>query len=532
MKKSKRRILLVVMDGIGLRNDSYGNAVELAYTPTLDSLKKKCFFTQLKAHGPYVGLPSEEDMGNSEVGHNAMGAGRIFSQGAKLVSKSIDSGDLFETEKWLSLTRNLKKKQKTLHLLGLLSDGNVHSHEKHLHTLIQKAWKAGVKKIRIHALLDGRDVPPQSAQIYLERLEKTISELKTLGCDVQIASAGGRMKITMDRYNADWNMVKRGWDTHVGGKGPCFESAQKGLDHFRKEFPGIIDQDLPPFVIQDTVTKKAEPMKEGDSVLLFNFRGDRSLEISKAFEEEEFSEFERKPNPKLNFYGITEYDGDLKIPKDYLVSPPTIKDTLGEHLCQLGLRQYACSETQKFGHVTYFWNGNRSGFFDPSLEHYEEIPSDTTPFNQKPWMKAFEITEATIAQMEKKSFDFARINFANGDMVGHTGNLEASVIAVATIDLCLKRILECAKKTNASIIITADHGNCEEMLTKKNGLSEIKTSHTLSSVPFYFFDPTRNTKNFKALAKDPSLANIANTVLHLMGLETRSLYLDSILEEN
>ena len=518
------------MDGVGVRRDSFGNAVNLAYTPNLDNLAQNYFSHELGAHGTYVGLPSNSDMGNSEVGHNALGAGRVFSQGSLLVTQSIESASLFGTRKWKELIKNVKEADKTLHFLGLLSDGGVHSHEKHLHCFIREAYKAGIKKVRIHALLDGRDVPPQSAQIYLENLEKFLSSFPS-DFDAQVASCGGRMKITMDRYNADWAMVENGWKTHVGAEGPIFSSALEGLLAARKKKPSLVDQDVPPFVLADLKTKKPEPMKDGDSVLLFNFRGDRSIEISRAFEEEGFCEFVRKPNLNLNFYGITEYDGDLKIPKKFLVSPPKIEKTLSEHLCSLGLRQFACSETQKYGHVTYFWNGNRSDYFDKKLEIYKEIPSDNISFDLKPWMKAYEICEETIKQMELGSFDFARINFPNGDMVGHTGNLEASVCAMATVDLMIGRLMKACQMTNTQLIVTADHGNCEEMFIGKEGDKnlQVKTSHTLSPVPFYYFDPNRDTKNLKPNAKDPSLGNLANTVLSLLGQKEKSIYLDKIV---
>lgn len=537
VQNMKRKILLVIMDGVGVREETQGNAVALAHTPYLDYLKASCFTTQIKAHGSYVGLPSDKDMGNSEVGHNAIGAGRIFPQGALLASKALDDGSLFNTKQWNRVVQSTKD-QNTLHFLGLLSDGNVHSHEVHLHNLIEQAWKDGVKKMRVHCLLDGRDVPPQSAQIYLLRLEKLMEKLRDLSCDIQIASVGGRMQITMDRYNANWDMVKKGWETHVGGKGRVFPSAIDGLESFRKKNPGLIDQDVPPFIVSERETGKPSGMKDGDSVILFNFRGDRSIEISRAFEEKDFQEFKREPNPNINFFAMTEYDGDLKIPKNFLVAPPQIQGTLGEYFCSLGVRQFACSETQKYGHVTYFWNGNRSGYFDEALEHYQEIPSDNISFDQKPWMKAHEICEATICEMKKNSFDFGRINFANGDMVGHTGSLAASVCAVSTVDLMIGRLIEAATKTNTTLVVTADHGNCEEMFQNNHhkvfdirNPPEPKTSHTLCPVPFYVFDPKINTKEFKTLAKDPSLANIANTLINLMGLEPNKNYLDSILTQ-
>ncbi len=294
----------------------------------------------------------------------------------------------------------------------------------------------------------------------------------------------------------------------------------------RKNNPTIIDQDINPFIIRDTKTKETSPIKDGDSVVFFNFRGDRAIEISRAFTEKNFSPFRREPYPRINYWGMTQYDGDEKIPGNYLISPPLIENTLGEHLSSLGLKQFACSETQKFGHVTYFWNGNKSGYFDKNLETYLEIPSDKISFDKKPWMKAYEICEKTIEEIKKESFDFARINFPNGDMVGHTGNLDASVCAVVTVDLMLGRLLEACNKKNVSIIVTADHGNCEEMfLSKENSKNIIaKTSHTLSPVPFYMYNSQENFKELKVQTKEASLANIANTTLKLLGLKPRDIY--------
>ncbi|RZA13343.1 MAG: 2,3-bisphosphoglycerate-independent phosphoglycerate mutase, partial [Proteobacteria bacterium] len=468
----------------------YGNAFKLATTPQLDLLARNGLYRTLKAHGTYVGLPSDADMGNSEVGHNALGAGRVFDQGAKLVQQAIDNGRIYEGQTWRDIIAQVTNQRSTLHFLGLLSDGNVHSHEQHLYSLMRKAVKDGVKKIRVHTLLDGRDVSEKSAEVYAERLLKVMGELRALGCDIAVASGGGRMTTTMDRYDADWKMVERGWNAHVLGTAELrFPSLTAALANFR-ETADLTDQYFPAFVVDEGETY--EGMKDGDGVIFFNFRGDRGIEISRAFTDLEIKEFDRKRVPKVLFAGMMEYDGDLHIPERYLVSPPAIDDTLGEHLVHLGLRQFACSETQKYGHVTYFWNGNRSGKFDEKLEEYLEIPSDNIAFDLRPWMKAHEITDATINRMMNDSFDFARINYPNGDMVGHTGNLEASIVAVSTVDLCVGRLIKAAEVSNTILIFTADHGNCDEMFdTNKEGPSDWfqlpfntrpkpKTSHTIA----------------------------------------------------
>ncbi|MCB9229445.1 MAG: 2,3-bisphosphoglycerate-independent phosphoglycerate mutase [Deltaproteobacteria bacterium] len=533
-----KKLLCIIMDGIGLHSGRFGNAVAMAQTPSMEFLTQHGLYTSLNAHGHFVGLPGESDIGNSEVGHNAIGAGRIFDQGAKLVRSAIHSGQLFLGQAWKDIIENCLKQKSALHFIGLLSDGNVHSDEKHLHAMLKEAVRCGIRAIRLHVLLDGRDVAPCSAEIYIDRLSQVITALKETGADIRIASGGGRMLCTMDRYEADWEIVRRGWHAHVLGEGDSFSSPEEALQTYRKQ--GLTDQYIPPFVI----TEKGEavgPVENGDSVILFNFRGDRAIQITKAFEEKEFPHFDRKRFPSVCFAGMTEYDGDLHIPGRFLVSPPLISETMGEYLSRKGIRQFACSETQKFGHVTYFWNGNRSGYFDKKTEEYLEISSDNLPFDQKPWMKAWEITEACLTRMKQGSFQFGRINFANGDMVGHTGNLEAAIIAVSTVDLMLRQLIRCADETKTLLMVTADHGNCEEMFlgeeskfpdweTPGGERPVARTSHTLSKVPFWVYDPSGFDKNLSlSQAPDLSLASVANTALDLMGVPLCEIYEPSLL---
>lgn len=542
MSKAKRRVLVVVMDGVGARASSYGNAVKLAYTPYMHFLEKNGLYRTLKAHGTYVGLPSDADIGNSEVGHNAMGAGRVFDQGAKLVQKAIDSGRLFKGQSWQELLSNVKSQNSTLHFLGLLSDGNVHAHEQHLYSMLRQARQDGATKVRVHVLFDGRDVGEKSAETYVSRLEAVMDELRSPNFDVRAASGGGRMTVTMDRYEADWGMVQRGWEAHVLGEAPySFSSLPEAIASFRAMDPKLTDQYLPSFVLNDH-GRPVGTIEDGDSVILFNFRGDRAIEIARAFTEASFSKFPRRRSPQVKFAGMMEYDGDLHIPPRYLVTPPQIDKTLTEYLVQHGIKQFACSETQKFGHVTYFWNGNRSGKFDESLEEYVEIPSDNIQFDLKPWMKASEITQCTIDHMKAKSFGFGRINYPNGDMVGHTGNLSASIVAVSTVDLCLGRLIEAAQETDTVLLVTADHGNADSMFdTDKEGPSnwtelmpsqwpKPRTAHTVSDVPFYVYDP-RGAGNFRlAAVPQGSIAHLAATVLTVMGLPPSPDYLPSLLE--
>ena len=508
----EKPIVLVIMDGVGKGDGGSGDAVKVANTPTLDHLLATCPHTYLKAHGTAVGLPSDDDMGNSEVGHNALGCGQVYSQGAKLVGESIENGALYASNTWKDLVANAEGK--AMHFIGLLSDGNVHSNISHLIALLRQAHAEGVKKAYCHILLDGRDVPATSALEYVEMLENVLKELNTEGCDYAIASGGGRMQVTMDRYEANWAMVEKGWRTHVQGQGRLFASAAEAIETYRAE-TGCIDQDLPAFV----VARNGEPVAKianGDSVILFNFRGDRAQEISLAFDRKDFDKFDRPGYTGVKFAGMLQYDGDLNIPENYLVQPPVIKNTLTETLCKAGIREYAISETQKYGHVTYFWNGNRSGKVCEELEVYEEIPSDVIPFEQAPAMKSKEITEKMVENMASRKFDFLRCNYPNGDMVGHTGVMEAVVYAMECVDNGLKSILEAADKYGYTVLITADHGNADQMTETKKGKTSVRTAHSLNPVPFIIYD-----KDHEWAIKEGAygLANVAPTVVKMMGLE-------------
>ena len=520
----KKPVVLVIMDGVGKGDGGSGDAVAVAKTPTLDHLLATCPHNWLKAHGTAVGLPSDDDMGNSEVGHNALGCGQIYSQGAKLVNESIENGTLFASATWKDLIANCGNDAHALHFIGLLSDGNVHSNISHLFALLRRAKAEGVKRAYCHILLDGRDVPATSAPEYVAQLEAVLSELRTDGCDYRIASGGGRMKITMDRYEANWQMVADGWRTHVQGIGRQFASAKEAIETYRAEV-GCIDQDLPPFVIaQDG--KPVAKIANGDSVILFNFRGDRAQEISLAFDRKDFDKFDRGDYTGVKFAGMLEYDGDLHIPEHYLVEPPVIKNTLTELLCAHGIREYAVSETQKYGHVTYFWNGNRSGKVDEKLETYEEIPSDVIPFEQAPAMKSREITDHLIAAMESGKYDFLRCNYPNGDMVGHTGVMSAVVTAMECVDASVKRVIEAADRLGYIVLVTADHGNADQMTETKKGKTSIRTAHSLNPVPFIVYDPdaAHTLKEGKF-----GLANVAPTVATLLELPKPACWEESML---
>ena len=535
----KGPVLTIVMDGVGLAPDTVSNAVATAYTPTLDMLMAKYPMVSLKAHGTAVGLPSDDDMGNSEVGHNALGAGQVFAQGAKLVTQSIESGKMFASDTWKLLVSNVKEKDSTLHFLGLFSDGNVHSHIDHLKAMIQQAKGEGVSRVRIHILIDGRDVGETSALDYIEPFEEFIAKLRDEKFNIRIASGGGRMQITMDRYEADWSMVERGWHTHVLGDARQFASAKEAVETYRNELH-VIDQDLPPFVIAED-GKPVGTIEDGDSVIFFNFRGDRSIEISKAFDDENLDKFDRVRFPKVIYAGMLEYDGDLHIPSRYLVNPPEITNTMSEYMANTGIPVLAISETQKYGHVTYFWNGNKSGKFSEELETYIEVPSDTVPFEQRPWMKCAEITDKLLECLESGQYKYLRVNFPNGDMVGHTGSLAATRCSMEALDLQLARILKVLDKMGGVALITADHGNADEMCemdkktgqpkTNKDGSLKAKTSHTLNPVPCIIYD------NFFAdkytVKKDEGqfgLSNVAATMVNLLGYEAPDMWDESIID--
>ncbi len=533
-------VVVIILDGIGAGKKNEGNAVYLADTPTLDRLVNQHPTILLKAHGTAVGLPTDDDMGNSEVGHNALGAGRIFDQGAKLVNKAVETGDLFSSEAWKTIIDRCMKGG-SLHLIGLLSDGNVHSHINHLLALIKDAHKRNVKNVYVHTLLDGRDVPERSALEYIDALESFLKQFDdTNGNRYRIASGGGRMNVTMDRYEADWTVVEKGWNAHVLGIGRSFSSAREAVLTYRQENPEVTDQFLDSFVIEES-GKPVGTVEDGDSVLFFNFRGDRALEISRAFEEDNFSNFDRIRRPDVFYVGMLLYDGDLSIPKNFLLPPPCLSRTMGEYLAKNKYRQIACAETQKFGHVTYFWNGNRSGAFDESLETYIEIPSDNLPFERRPWMKAGEATDAFINSLKEKKPHFARINYANGDMVGHTGVFRSAKISVEAVDLCLEYLLREIAKMNGRALITADHGNADEMFMTNSKSGEIirnsknepspKTSHTLNPVYLTLYTPSDPELFLDTNNRHAGLANVAATAFELMGIDPPEDYLPSLLQK-
>lgn len=550
-------VALIIMDGVGQAPDTEWNAFTQARTPFLDKLMSgqgpndhPALFVELDASGKSVGLPSMGDMGNSEVGHNALGAGRVYDQGAKLVNNAFQSGS-FKTDVWRWLMEPVADGG-VLHLFGLYSDGNVHAHVNHVFQLIDAAVDDGAKKIRVHVLADGRDVGERTALDYFGPLEKRLQAIRDSGVDARVASGGGRMVVTMDRYEADWDIVQRGWAAHVLGDTEnlqTFPSACEAVETFYKD-DSITDQYLPPFVIVDDSGDAVGPIQDGDSVLLWNFRGDRAIEISMALEAEEgeFSHFDRKRVPKIRYAGMMQYDGDAGIPARFLVSPPSISRTVGEYVVNNGLKRYSVSETQKYGHVTYFYNGNRAAKFNQDLEKYTCIPSYREREHSRPWMRAAEISDEIIKELDNFKPDLMVINYANGDMVGHTGHMVAARLAMECVDLCLARVVPQIIKRGGVVVLTADHGNCDIMAeVGKDGKPKpgnqpegwkALVSHTKQRVPcviagagvekFEIDDSARWGDDPDC--KRPGIVNLAATVLNLLGLEAPEDFTPTLLK--
>ena len=527
-------LVLVILDGFGIEAPADDNAVTLADAPVLHRLLAGADGTlvHLQAHGTAVGLPSDADMGNSEVGHNIMGAGRTFDQGAKQVEEALRTGGIWEGP-WPDIVARGRNGGR-IHFIGLLSDGNVHSHVRHLAALLSRAAADGASDLVVHALFDGRDVTDGTAERYADGASSLFAELRERhGADARFGSGGGRMCTTMDRYEADWSVVARGWEAHVVGTARPFPSVAEALATLRAEDPTVSDQFLPAFTVVGADGAPVGAVRPGDAVVLFNFRGDRMIEIYRALTEEPFDRFDRGPVPgDLLVAGMTLYDGDLGIPARYLVQPQRVDGTVSEVVARAGLAQVAIAETQKFGHVTYFWNGNRSDKFDPALEEYVEIPSDQVPFEQRPWMKSAETADEIVRRIGERRFAFIRANFAAGDMVGHTGDVAASTAAVEAMDRAIARVLDAVRESGGTLVLTADHGNCEVLVERgrdgkplagPDGRPVPKKSHTLSPVPFVVVDALGRDVR-PAPIERPGLANIGASLLAMLGVPVPAAY--------
>lgn len=532
-------LVFIVLDGVGIGREDRYDAVASANTPALDRLHATGIRRSLRAHGTAVGLSSDADMGNSEVGHNTLGAGRIFDQGAKQIDKAIESGHIFIGE-WQVLVQQVLDHASTLHLIGLLSDGNVHSSIVHLFTLIDRAVHDGVPRLRVHILLDGRDVPDFTALDYVEKLETHLSDVnRKHDVDYRIASGGGRMTTTMDRYGANWSVVEAGWHAHVLGTATPAPDATTAIERARRANPGVSDQDLPAFTVVDAAGIPVGPIVDGDSVLVFNFRGDRAIEIVRALTEGgDFSSFDRVRVPDAYVAAISQYDADLDIPKHFLVHPESVPGTASEYLAVTGVTQFACAETQKFGHITYFWNGNRADKFDPALETYVEIPSDKVPFQTRPEMKSKETADTLIEAISSGRYRFIRANFAGGDMVGHTADLDATYRAIEAIDNAVGRVAQAVEEVHGCLVITADHGNAEDMaqrdakgkpLMRPDHTVAMKTSHSLNPVDFLVVDYDSRHVSFRDDLTGAGLANVAASLIELLGFVAPTEYEPSLI---
>lgn len=497
----KKPVVLIIMDGWGYNPRQEGNAVALGKTPNLDFYEKNYPYTLIGSSGMDVGLP-EGQMGNSEVGHLNLGAGRIVYQEFTRVTKSIKDGDFFEKEEFLMAIENCKKYNSALHLMGLLSDGGVHSHNTHLYALLELAKKHNLDKVYVHCFLDGRDVPPSSAKIYIEDLE---NEMKKIGVG-KIATIMGRY-YAMDR-DKRWDRVEKAYNAMVFGEG---EFANSGVEAVEKSYQiGNTDEFVLPTVIIEN-GKPVAKINEHDSIIFFNFRPDRARQITRAFCDVEFDGFERKNGYfDVFFVCMTQYDATIK--NCYIAfKPEGLENTLGEFLSKLDLKQLRIAETEKYAHVTFFFNG---GVEVPNAgEDRVLIPSPkVATYDLKPEMSAYEVTEALIERIESEQYDVIICNYANGDMVGHTGILEAAIKAVEAVDECIGRVVNKVLEKGGAVIITADHGNCEQMIDYETG--EPHTAHTTNKVPLYLI----GYGNVK-LREGGILADISPTILDILGIK-------------
>lgn len=492
-----RQYLLMIMDGVGLNDEEKGNAFKLANTPNIDKYISKYPNTYVATSGMAVGLP-EGQMGNSEVGHTNIGAGRIVYQELTRITKEINEGKFFENSELKNAMDNAKKEGKALHIVGLLSDGGVHSHIDHLFALLKMAKNNGLENVYVHAILDGRDTPPTSAIEYVKELEE---KMKEIGIG-KIATLTGRY-YAMDRDNR-WERVKLAYDAMANGIGNFFKTAQKAIEtsYEIQEF----DEFVKPIVMVGEDGKPLGNVKNGDSIIYFNFRPDRARELTKAFMLEDFNGFEREKIQDLTFVTMTKYDDSIKN-VGIAYKPVELKNTLGEYLSNNGYTQLRIAETEKYAHVTFFFNGGKEEPYKGEGRILVPSPKVAT-YDLKPEMSAYEVTDNVVEAIDSKKYDVIIINYANGDMVGHTGNLEKTIEAVEALDKCVGRVISKIEEVGGEALITADHGNCEYMLDLKTG--EPITSHSTFDVPFIVV-----SNRIKSL-KNGRLCDIAPTLLTLM----------------
>ena len=495
--KGNRQYLLMVMDGVGLNDEEKGNAFKIANTPNLDRLIAKYPNTHIATSGMAVGLP-EGQMGNSEVGHTNIGAGRIVYQELTRITKEIEEGNFYNNEEFLNAIKNVKENNSSLHIMGLVSDGGVHSHNSHLYALLELAKRNNVENVYIHAFLDGRDTPPTSAIEYIKELEEKINEIGV----GKIATIAGRY-YAMDR-DKRWEREKMAYDAIVNGVGNKFKTAQKAIENSyeAQEF----DEFVKPIVITNGDGTAVGKLQDKDSAIFFNFRPDRARQITRIITEPDFNEFEKVDMPNIYFVTMTEYDETLNH-VHIAYKPQVLKNTLGEVLSTRGYTQLRCAETEKYAHVTFFFNGGEEKVFNGEDRILVPSPKVAT-YDLKPEMSAYEVTDKIVEAIDSKKYDVIIMNYANGDMVGHTGFIDKAVEAVEALDTCVGKVISKIEEVDGEALITADHGNCELMLDLKTG--EPITSHSTFDVPLIVV-----SNRVKSLKKG-RLCDLAPTLLKLM----------------
>lgn len=497
---SKKPVMLMILDGFGIAEKSEGNAVALAKKPNFDRLVKEYPNTQLQASGMAVGLP-EGQMGNSEVGHLNIGAGRIVYQELTRITKSIEDGDFFENEALMKAMKNAKENNASLHLMGLLSDGGVHSHIDHLKGLLEFAKKEGLQKVYVHAFMDGRDVPPSSGKEFIIKAEEMMKEVGV----GQIATVSGRY-YAMDRDNR-WERVQLAYNAIVLGEGEKASSAVEAIEN------SYHDEKTDEFVLPCVIEEDGHPtatIKNGDSVVFFNFRPDRARELTRAINDKEFAGFKRE-TLNLTFVTMTQYDKTLE-GVNIAFKPQTLVNTLGEYVSSKGLEQLRIAETEKYAHVTFFFNGGVEK--ENPGEERKVIPSPkVATYDLKPEMSAYEVTDELLNRLDQDKYDMIILNFANPDMVGHTGVVQAAVKAIEAVDECLGKIVDKVLEKDGTVFITADHGNAETEIDFSTG--NPFTAHTTNPVPFVWVSNNINGRTLKS----GKLADIAPTMLNVMNLE-------------
>jgi len=499
------RTVLCVMDGLGFNENTVGNAVVAAGMPNLTKAQNQHLSTLIRASGHEVGLDSAKDAGNSEVGHNAMGAGATIKQGLSLLNDAFATGKIFDSPVWQKISSCPK-----LNIIILCSNGRVHSNIEHLYQVIAQCEKQGLP-FSVIAITDGRDVSPRSAAEFLAKVPN-------------LAVIGGRGQIFMDRYQAQTEMLTKAYEVCVEGKAPVVTDWQAYLEEFYQANPTLSDEQIPPVVIDPN-----NLIKNGEAILLLNYRGDRAVETARMFDNGDYITAAQFAAIKdCYFAGILQYDAEMNLPAHYLCEPPVINNTLTAWLCEHGVRQYTVTETVKFGHMTYFFNGNKSAPIDPQLETWLEIPSDklNNLYDKAPKMQAEPITEKLIAAIESGAYDFLKCNLPNPDMVGHTGNFDAAVVACQTVDACVGRLYEVCQAHGVNLIITADHGNAEEMADPSG---KPKTAHTNNLVPMIICP--FGTPDVKLQEGEYGLTNLAATVCDLIGVPTNPAFNPSMIQK-